>query len=684
MLKLINAIPLRLKLAALTAVPLLGMAFLTLTTVLDKRADVSEASELDVLLNLNAKTGNLLHETQKERGATALFLSSGGQQFVAELPVQHASTDVALGEFSDYLADHREGLPSGVEAELQQALSALDKLAATRAQIRSLEADPATAIGYYTSMNGAFLDTIASAAGFSSDAEVRGDSVAHLALLNAKELAGIERAQLATVFNLDEFTPGKLVTIASLVAAQEAYLHQFERTANGPVGEAFASAQDDPIVAETAVFEAIAFDNPAGGFGVDPTAWFDTMTARINLLKEVEDFSDHELLSASTAVGSAARDALLKSLILAIAVGAASVGLGALTTIGLIRQLRYLAKTASVVSGGNLNLDHIAVHCNDEIGNLEQSFNDMIDVLAAVGERANLISDGELSSKTAIPGELGQSFEAMASSLSTMVNEMRTTSTELAAASSQLITAADQVGKSADLTSTEAETAAAAGDEVSVNVAVVASAIEELNSTIHEVSANAGAASDVASKAVDAAGSTAETIAKLGESSDEIGKVIMVITSIAEQTNLLALNATIEAARAGTAGKGFAVVASEVKELANQTAEATEEISSRIQAIQEDTKSAIEATQNVGTTIDNINEISSSIAAAVEEQSLTTSEIGKNIEQVASSTQSIAKSITDVAQAASDTQQSTDGARESANRMHDMADGLDKLVSQYH
>jgi len=183
------------------------------------------------------------------------------------------------------------------------------------------------------------------------------------------------------------------------------------------------------------------------------------------------------------------------------------------------------------------------------------------------------------------------------------------------------------------------------------------------------LNANNNEAARVASEAVKVAETTNATISKLGESSKEIGQVIKVITSIAEQTNLLALNATIEAARAGEAGKGFAVVANEVKDLANQTAKATEEISGKIGAIQSDTKSSVEAIAEISEVINKINDISNTIASAVEEQTATTAEIAQN--------------ITGVAQAAESTTQAATDTQNASGELARVATELQSLVSQF-
>ena len=185
----------------------------------------------------------------------------------------------------------------------------------------------------------------------------------------------------------------------------------------------------------------------------------------------------------------------------------------------------------------------------------------------------------------------------------------------------------------------------AASEEVSKTAQAVATAVDQMNASIREIAKNAAEAAKVAATAVGVADTTNSSIAKLGESSAEIGKVIKVITSIAQQTNLLALNATIEAARAGEAGKGFAVVANEVKELAKETAKATEDISQKIEAIQADTNGAVTAIREISEIINRIADIQTTIASAVEEQTATTNEMNRNVAEAASGTRDITSAI---------------------------------------
>jgi len=252
----------------------------------------------------------------------------------------------------------------------------------------------------------------------------------------------------------------------------------------------------------------------------------------------------------------------------------------------------------------------------------------------------------------------------------------------LASSSEELTAVSQQMSSNSEETATQSNVVAAASEQVSKNVATVATSAEEMSASAKEIAKNATEAAKVATEAVKVAFATNKTVAKLGDSSIEIGKVIKVITSIAQQTNLLALNATIEAARAGEAGKGFAVVANEVKELAKQTATATEDISGKIEAIQTDTKAAVTAIDQIGKIINQISDIQNTIASAVEEQTATTNEIARNATEAAQGSTEISKNIANVSLAAKNTTQGANDTLTAATELAKLAADLKRVVEQ--
>ena len=265
--------------------------------------------------------------------------------------------------------------------------------------------------------------------------------------------------------------------------------------------------------------------------------------------------------------------------------------------------------------------------------------------------------------------------------LEVTIEQISATSDQLGRAAEELTAGSTQMAANAEETSAQAGVVSAAAEQVSRNVQTVATGTEEMSASIKEIAKSASDAARVASSAVKIAETTNRTVGKLGESSTEIGKVIKVITSIAQQTNLLALNATIEAARAGEAGKGFAVVANEVKELAKETAKATEDISQKIEAIQANTKESVEAIAEISGIIEQINDISNTIASAVEEQSATTNEMGRNVAEAAKGSSEIAQNIGGVAMAAQSTTEGASAIQVAAGGLTTMAVELQKICA---
>jgi methyl-accepting chemotaxis protein len=298
------------------------------------------------------------------------------------------------------------------------------------------------------------------------------------------------------------------------------------------------------------------------------------------------------------------------------------------------------------------------------------------------------VASGDLTRRVATErqDEIGRMNAALNLALERMGNTIQSisrSSVVLGNSAEKLSGVSQQMANNAEQTAMQANVASAAAEQVSSNVASVAAGAEEMGTSIKEIAKSAHDAAKVATCAVDVAGQANATVAKLGDSSAEIGNVIKVITLIAQQTNLLALNATIEAARAGEAGQGFAVVANEVKELAKQTAQATEDISRKIEAIQGDTEGAIEAIEQISKIIHQINGLQHTIASAVEQQTATTGEISRNVAEAALGSNEIAHNIAGVAQAARGTTEGASNTKSSADDLSHVAAELQKLVAQF-
>ncbi|WP_233571888.1 methyl-accepting chemotaxis protein [Cellulomonas triticagri] len=297
-------------------------------------------------------------------------------------------------------------------------------------------------------------------------------------------------------------------------------------------------------------------------------------------------------------------------------------------------------------------------------------------------ERGDLTVTADLAARDEV-GRMGAALDSAVGRLREVIGTIDESSTSLASAAEEMSATSGQIAATADQTAAQAGVVSAAAEQVSRNVQTVAAGSVQMSASIEEIARSASRAAEVAGQGVHAVGDTTATMSRLDESSKEIGNVVKLITSIAEQTNLLALNATIEAARAGEAGKGFAVVAGEVKELAQETAKATDDIARRVESIQADTGGAVAAIEQVAAIITQINDFQLSISSAVEEQTATTSEMNRNVTEAATGSGEIAQNIAVVAGAADLTTQGAAESRTAVGSLAQMSTELRELVGQF-
>ncbi|WP_232344747.1 methyl-accepting chemotaxis protein [Actinoplanes awajinensis] len=390
---------------------------------------------------------------------------------------------------------------------------------------------------------------------------------------------------------------------------------------------------------------------PASGFETPAAdqitaAWTETQTKLTDAITKLQETEAAEAGTATTEAEDSAGGARNQMLLFMGIALALAVGLGAFVCRVIVRQLGSVSDSLAAVSHGDLTVP-AEVQVRDELG--------------AMAVAVNVARDA----------------------LREMVGRLTASSRVLGQSTQRLTSATDRIGESARDAATQADTVATAAGTVSMNVQTVAAGSEEMGVSIREIAESANQAARVAAEAVTVAATTNTTVSKLGDSSAEIGNVVKTITAIAEQTNLLALNATIEAARAGEMGKGFAVVASEVKDLAQETARATDDISKRVAAIQSDTVDAVAAIGEISQIIARINDYQLTIASAVEEQTATTGEMSRSVSDAAHGSTEIAGTITGVASAAQTTTASLGEATATVQELTGISAELQQVISGF-
>jgi methyl-accepting chemotaxis protein len=427
-------------------------------------------------------------------------------------------------------------------------------------------------------------------------------------------------------------------------------LQAFRLRPNLPAGvlDPISALEDAYMQKLSATRNAILAAANTGQYPLTGREWVDQSGAAIATIVKLVDATSASARTAADELSAGSfRYAVLYLALMTLGIGVLVLSLGILSR-RVIGPLRAMTVAMEKLADGEKAIDVPGVGRADEVGQMAAAVqifkNNMIETDRLRAEQEQVKAHAEADKKVAM-NKLADEFEASVTGIVQTVSS----------ASVELQSTAQSMSNTAEETSRQATAVAAASEQASVNVQTVASASEELSSSISEISRQVVEAARIAGHATEDAGRTNANVQALADAASKIGEVVTLINDIAGQTNLLALNATIEAARAGEAGKGFAVVASEVKSLASQTAQATQDIASQIKSIQGATADAVKAIETITNTIGRINEITTTIASAVEQQGVATREISRNVQQASAGTAEVSANISGVTTAASET-----------------------------
>ncbi|MDH3972810.1 MAG: methyl-accepting chemotaxis protein [Deltaproteobacteria bacterium] len=660
----LNNLKIRSKLALMMFFPLAGLLYFSSSGILEKYQLSRDMHDLELLSQLAVKISALVHETQKERGRTAGYLGSKGTRFVSEISVQRSLTDAKIASLKVFLKTFNGGkLSKEFKEAFDKGMVFLDVIEKKRNLVSELDLSAREAIGWYTDMNAAFLDSIGFIGKISKNAELSTLITAYVNFLQGKERAGIERAVMSSTFAADHFDPGMYSKFMSLVEAQNTYMRVFLGFAPAEQKEYYRSKLQGEYVSEVLRMRKVAIEKAAtGSFGIAPGYWFKMITGKINLLKEVEDKLSTDLYAKAKEFRQNASLALVRYIIITVfaflfAIIAAYFINSGITT-PVIMQRKSMEELAS--GGGDLTL-RVDVAGSDEVAQASMAFNKFMDglqeMIRDIKEAANSIASAseQISSSTEElaagvdnqsrqSAEIGSAIEEMASSV------------QATFANSQ---------KSLEVSKKTSETAARGGQ-------IVSNTMEGMSRIEYAVS------------------ESSEKVQGLGERSRQIGKIVEVIKEIAAQTNLLALNAAIEANRAGEHGRGFEVVAEEIRKLAEKSADSTVRITEIVEEIQGDTSATVASMTGVTNEVSEGSKLSNDTGEALQHIINQVKETVDSIEMVAEASKQqaavsdeVAVSMENIATIIKETAASSEEIAQTSQELARLGDNLRRLTERF-
>ncbi|MFN3201212.1 MAG: methyl-accepting chemotaxis protein [Bradymonadia bacterium] len=642
----LDRLKLNTRISLLLAIPILALCITGIGSFFELRAESQQADRVARLAQLAPQLSAVVHELQRERGNSAGFLGSKGKGvFVERLSNQRGVTDTAVTQLREHLAGlETDAFDASLTTKLDEIRTSLDGLTALRAKVAAQSIPLKAMATQYTARIRMILGTINQMNAATAQSKLGSQVAAYIAYLEYKERAGLERAMGANGFGSGQFRPNVHRRFLTLMGEQQAYLSTFKALADPSLATLHETTVSGETIAAVDRMRELAVANAHGGdiSSVKGGQWFDTITAKIDKQWTVEQGIANFVEQVALETQAAANSTMWWTLIFSIMVIVVTLVTGLSLTRSITRPMRGLQNSMFMLAQGQLNIEVEGMHRTDELGRMAQTVEifrqNALELSTARSEQVEAESRA-LAERQATLKETADRIERQALSAMTHV---KLGTQEIDTVSHNIKHTASQLSSDADEATEAAQTALRSVKQVADEIHILTEAIDEITSQV-------GESSDVIYQALAVAGKTQEIVGSLAESAQEIGDVVGLIDEIAEQTNLLALNATIEAARAGEAGKGFAVVADEVKNLANQTADSTHQITDRVSAIREVTQTAVSTLNEMVTIIQRMGGISTSINLAVEMQKASAKEIDDHTQEATRTSQQMSEQMSRMA-----------------------------------